>query len=168
VLDAKYESVKFWGLLRNMRRKLKSHNEISSDQWLEYFQELLSNPVNINTISTTVTIDNLDLHDIHCDLCVNNEPKSINDDISSHEIEKAITCMPNNKSPGQDGLVIELFKNSWNKTSPLLKLLFNKIFANSNFPVAWCQAIIMPLHKKGSLTDVNNYQSFKFSFRKLV
>ena len=41
---------------------------------------------------------------------------------------------------------------------PFLHKLFNEIFYFANFPSDWGHSIITPLHKKGSLTDPNNYR----------
>ena len=37
-------------------------------------------------------------------------------------------------------------------------MLFNKIMNNGEFPKYWTQGIIIPLHKKGSYSDTNNYR----------
>ena len=66
--------------------------------------------------------------------------------------------MKNGKSPGSDGIVIEMLKSGSNVIIPILTLLFNKILDSGLFPDKWCEAIIFPLHKDGSLTDVKNYR----------
>jgi hypothetical protein len=40
---------------------------------------------------------------------------------------------------------------------PLTKL-FNFIFNKGNFPKIWSKSILVPLHKKGSKADPNNYR----------
>ena len=39
-----------------------------------------------------------------------------------------------------------------------LHVLFNKIFDLEYFPGSWSEGFIVPLHKKGSQDDVNNYR----------
>ena len=43
---------------------------------------------------------------------------------------------------------------------PILTLLFNKILASGLFPDKWCEAIMFPLHKDGSITDVKTIGEF--------
>ena len=39
-----------------------------------------------------------------------------------------------------------------------LHVLFNKLFDLEYFPESWSEGFIVPLHKKGSKDDVNNYR----------
>ena len=41
---------------------------------------------------------------------------------------------------------------------PILCNLFNKIFELGIFPQEWSEGYVIPLHKKGSLNDVENYR----------
>lgn len=46
-----------------------------------------------------------------------------------------------------------------------LYLLFNGILNSGFFPVSWCEAILIPVHKKGEHSDPNNYRENKlFTF----
>ena len=42
--------------------------------------------------------------------------------------------------------------------TPYLHTLFNKVFILGCFPSSWSEGYVIPLHKKGSLNDVNNYR----------
>ena len=42
--------------------------------------------------------------------------------------------------------------------SPILCNLFNFIYTNSLYPVSWTKGIIVPVPKKGDLSDANNYR----------
>ena len=57
-----------------------------------------------------------------------------------------------------DGIVIEMLKCSTNVTVTYSKHLFNRILVTGNFPKQWCQAVLAPLHKKGSKADPGNYR----------
>ena len=46
-----------------------------------------------------------------------------------------------------------LFKHSCDKIIPFLVHLFNTAFASGEYPEAWTEAVIYPLHKKGSIHD---------------
>ena len=50
--------------------------------------------------------------DRHCLACDNNSPEVLNMQIIHEEIDKVISNTYNRKSPGPDGCVVELFKNS--------------------------------------------------------
>ena len=39
-----------------------------------------------------------------------------------------------------------------------LTYLFNHSFELSEFPTAWKEALVVPIHKKGSMTDPGNYR----------
>ena len=41
---------------------------------------------------------------------------------------------------------------------PLFYALFNGMLTSGHFPDGWCNAIIHPIHKKGSWTDQGNYR----------
>ena len=42
---------------------------------------------------------------------------------------------------------------------PYLKDLFNTIYEEGSFPAEWSKSIIVPLHKKGSRDEPNNYRA---------
>ena len=78
--------------------------------------------------------------------------------ISIVEIEKAIKQLKNNKSGGPDYLLNEFFITGNNAFMPVLFKLFNKIFELGYFPESWSEGYIVPLHKKGSINNVDNYR----------
>ena len=74
------------------------------------------------------------------------------------EVEDAIQALKTNKAPGPDGIQAELLKV---RCEPLIDL-FHKIVSGawqkSHFPTSWCEATIVPLHKKGSKAICDNYR----------
>ena len=42
-------------------------------------------------------------------------------------------------------------------TVPFLTLCFNKVFTDGTYPEEWTRAVIILLHKKGDLKDLDNY-----------
>ena len=44
------------------------------------------------------------------------------------------------------------------KDAPYLVLLFNKVFSLGFFPESWSEEQVIPLHKKGSINEENNYR----------
>lgn len=41
---------------------------------------------------------------------------------------------------------------------PLIRNLFNRLFTKGEFPEQWTNIIIVPLHKKGSVNNADNYR----------
>ena len=83
---------------------------------------------------------------------------SLNNEITVLEIRQAVSQMQSGKSPGPDGLQVDIIKSLLGIISPLLHTLFNSIFNKGSFPSEWSKAIIFPLHKKGPLNDPSNYR----------
>ena len=54
--------------------------------------------------------------------------------------------------------LFQRFSNSCDKIVPFLVHLFNKVFASGEYPEAWTEAVIYPLHKKGSIHEPDNYR----------
>ena len=78
--------------------------------------------------------------------------------ISSDEISKAIDELANGKSAGPDRLLNEVFIHGKSVRLPYLHILFSKVFETSYFPSAWSVGEIIPLHKKGDKSNVDNYR----------
>ena len=74
------------------------------------------------------------------------------------EILKAISQLRTNKSAGPDKLLNEFFINGKEVLSTTLLILFNKLFEMGYFPEEWSEGYIIPLHKKGSINEVENFR----------
>ena len=57
-----------------------------------------------------------------------------------------------------DGLIAELFKESSRASLPLLNILFNRLFLLGTFPESWSRSIIVPIHKKGNVSNPENFR----------
>ena len=77
---------------------------------------------------------------------------------SQEEISKAIQQLKNGKSAGPDKLINEFFIHGNTYLCPILCNLFNRLFETGYFPDTWTEGYIIPLHKKGSINDVENYR----------
>ena len=78
--------------------------------------------------------------------------------ITCAEILKSIKKLKSDKAHGPDTLLNEYFIESAGLICGQLEVLFNKILNNGEFPKSWTQGTIIPLHKKGSYSDTNNYR----------
>jgi len=79
----------------------------------------------------------------------------LNVPFSHKDVTKAIKQLHNNKSGGPDLFINEIFIHGRDVLTPFLLSLFNKVFDIGYFPQCWSEGFIIPLHKKGSLNDVN-------------
>ena len=72
--------------------------------------------------------------------------------------------LSNNKSPGLDGITYEFIKNAPNRIISAICSLYNLILHTGDFPKQWCHAIITPIHKKGSKSEVRNYRGISLLY----
>ncbi|MCW4345840.1 MAG: reverse transcriptase family protein [Candidatus Thiodiazotropha endolucinida] len=84
--------------------------------------------------------------------------EELNVDFSHNEILKAIKQLKSNTSGGPDKFLNEFFIHGQHVLTPVLCNLFNKLFETGIFPEEWSEGYIIPLHKRGSLNDVENYR----------
>ena len=78
--------------------------------------------------------------------------------ITYTEVKKAVSKLKRNKSPRYDMLPPELFLDSFDLIGDMLCELFNFIFRSNTYPESWTKGLIVPVPKKGDLTNVNNYR----------
>ena len=78
--------------------------------------------------------------------------------ITTEEIINAVKSLKRNKAYGCDHLLNEYFIETIDILSGHLCDIFNTIIDSGFFPEQWTKGIIIPLHKKGSTVDVNNYR----------
>ena len=97
-------------------------------------------------------------HDADCLQCEENQPDILNHNIQLNEVESVLADLSNNKSPGLDGITYEFIKNAPNRIISAICSLYNLILHTGDFPKQWCDAIITPIHKKGSKSEVKNYR----------
>ena len=79
-------------------------------------------------------------------------------DITHTEICKAMKLMPNNKSPGEDGITIEFYKTYWNIIGHDMHEVFIKGLNNRELSYTQYLAAISLLYKKGSREDIRNWR----------
>jgi hypothetical protein len=63
------------------------------------------------------------------------------------ELKYAVYSQNNSKSSGEDHLIADVFKHSFDIISPFLLQLYNKLFTEGIFPETWQQGIIDPIFK---------------------
>ena len=92
-----------------------------------------------------------------------NENSDLNSMITNAEIEQAINKLKYGKSAGPDMVEGEMLKYASGILIPYFSKLFNAIYDKSVFPTSWARSFIVPLHKKGSTNDPNNYRGISLT-----
>ena len=116
------------------------------DRWKEYYTDLLNRPSQVED----ALIDNIEQSEIREDLA---EPPTL------LELKKAIAELQNSKSPGEDGLPVEIFKHGGAPLEERLLNLFSQIWQTENTPNQLKNAQIVTLYKnKGSKAECSNYR----------
>ncbi|KAK6757664.1 hypothetical protein RB195_015463 [Necator americanus] len=111
--------------------------------WKEYFNTLL------NLLAPSVP----ELEHVHRPTyAVNEDPPTVS------EVLVCIQKMKNGKSGGDDGISVEMLK--YLPPSGILEMtkIIRSIWIDERIPDSWRHAIIIPLHKKLSVTDPRNYR----------
>ena len=78
--------------------------------------------------------------------------------ITENEVEYVISNMSRCKSSGLDDLINEMFIDSRDILSPYLARIFNHLFDNSLYPAERLKGKIVPILKKGDLSNVSKYR----------
>ena len=78
--------------------------------------------------------------------------------ISFAEISKAIDSLKRGKSPGIDGLVSDLFIDAKEFLVTYLYRVYSFVFETGNYPKIWSEGLIVPIPKKGDLSNPSNYR----------
>ena len=79
------------------------------------------------------------------------------DPITDEEVARAIKKLKNGKAAGPDHIQPELLKHA-ESIIPRLTNLFNTVWHKQEVPSEWKDGIIIPLPKKGDLSDCNNWR----------
>ncbi len=124
-----------------------SHNFDSSveEEILKFIQTYQSDPNNASVYDST-NCDNIPLIQ-----------EVLDSVITADEITSALQNLKKGKSPGADGIPIDLFIDCEKSLNPLLCDLFNYILENESYPADWALGLINPVHKGGS-DSVENFR----------
>ena len=79
-------------------------------------------------------------------------------DFSSREIEKLLSNINSNKACGPDGIHGKILKNCSVSLASPLSQLFELSYNSGSIPTEWKLAYVVPIHKKGSKENIENYR----------
>ena len=74
------------------------------------------------------------------------------------EVEAALKSLKSNKAPGIDGIQAELLKVESDIVVDLYHKIVTAVWEIKYFPESWSKSVIVPLHKKGSKSNCENYR----------
>ena len=79
--------------------------------------------------------------------------------ILSEEVEKAIRSLKQRKSPGEDEITAEVIKSMGETGVKVIHQLCNVIWTTKEWPTDWRSSIFIPIFKKGSPLECQNYRT---------
>lgn len=74
------------------------------------------------------------------------------------EIKEIIEMFKNNKAPGENGVTAEMLKVGGQYLEENLFRLIKRVWEEEKMPQRWKEALICPLHKKGDVSNCENYR----------
>ena len=78
--------------------------------------------------------------------------------ISTQEVDKCIRSIKLKNSEGYDRIPQRILVDGANYFVPPLARLFNMIYYQNSIPEQWRIAKIIPVHKKGNKSEIENYR----------
>ena len=75
------------------------------------------------------------------------------------EEEEAISTLKRNDSPGSDGITAEIIRAGGKQLVRQIHQLCNKVWSETTIPKAWSKPILVPIPKKGDLSQCANYRT---------
>ena len=131
----------------------KQSSTCSANMVNKHFIDSISSIINSISTKRTCSLDQVDASDQTKD-----DNAFLVRKISSADVEVAIASLSDTASTGMDNISSKMLKLSRKTISGVLAEIFNNSITMSSFPVQWKQAVVIPIFKKGDVTDVNNYR----------
>ena len=80
-------------------------------------------------------------------------------DILYAEVQRAIDAFKRNKGPGSDGITGEMLQAGGEPLARQIYELCNKAWHEGTIPEEWTKSILVPIPKKGDLSQCSNYRT---------
>ena len=80
-------------------------------------------------------------------------------DILYSEVEEAIPTLKRKKSQASHGITAEMIQAGGEQLPPQTHLLGNKPWSEGTIPEQWSKSILLPIPKKGDLSQCANYRT---------
>ena len=154
LLDARVKNVKLYWRMLNKSRSKRSKCPIDISELYNHFLRLSDPEDDFYTADADIIAEIAGIIDEDLNIMF----EELNAPITSDEIVHAIKQLKCGKSGGDDLLLNEFFIHGQQILLPYIVSLFNYIFDVGVFPDAWCDGLLIPLHKKGSQYISENYR----------
>ena len=136
-----------------LSNKTVKENNILPKEWFTYFNDLY-NPKQ-KSIQPTNNLQTFLLND---DIINDDTEQMLNMPISLDEIDDVLDKLKVGKASGSDGIGPDFYKVNCVMLREFLSVLFNKVYESNIYPKEWSKSLIVPLHKKGNSSNVQNYR----------
>ena len=83
--------------------------------------------------------------------------------IQGWEVQRAADRLKTGKSHYFDNICNEMIKYGMPATGGLITKVFQVLYETACYPESWAQSYIVPIHKKGALTEPGNYRGIAIS-----
>src|SRR5678815_1435808 len=122
--------------------------EKKNKRWIEHFDELLNVEVQLEEEGGKREEEE--------ERNVDGEEEEV---ITEEEFEEALRKMKSGKTPGEDGINIELLREGGEGLKALMLRFLNRCWVESRVPEGWGRSIIVPIYKgKGDAGNCKNYR----------
>ena len=135
---------------------------IDKEEWSSHFINLLNVPAAEGTDQQFLNYVKTSLPIIERE-AMSSPNDFLNKRIEKPDLEKSVKDLKMNKSSYLDNISNEVIKHGLDILEGPLIMLYNKIISIGQFPKAWSDGIIVPLHKKDDKLDTNNYRGIVIS-----
>ena len=147
LIQEKNNGEKFWGTIKALRKTYSTPPDIDIEVWEDHFENVFKENKLVK----------------RSDLATQTKRKYIYEEdldkrISQDEVRESIRALKSGKAGGLDEVCGEFLKNAEEIAVPFMTKLFNNLYDKSYFPIDWCKAVIVPILKKGSATNPDNYR----------
>lgn len=148
----------FWQEIRRMRGNTPNDTPLCLQDFFEHFKDIYSANSDFKQAFVEQFVERGLDGNYESSNMQHYDTSALDATITCAEVKMAICKLKRSKSPGSDLLPPELFIESTEIISDMLCKLFNFIFTNHGYPESWTKGIIVPVPKKGDLSNVNNYR----------
>ncbi|UYV79392.1 hypothetical protein LAZ67_17002449 [Cordylochernes scorpioides] len=139
------DSKTFWKTIALYKSTSIIQGEISIQDWLNFYRELMTTEKNLRICN---------LHNV-----ISQNDPILDSEITNADIYKEIAGLRSNKACGPDGIPNEVLKTLPDSYILLLKQLYNSVMTTGKYPAIWTNSTIHPIFKNGYKNSPSNYRA---------
>ncbi|UYV77568.1 hypothetical protein LAZ67_15001565 [Cordylochernes scorpioides] len=138
------DSKTFWKTIALYKNTSIIQGEISIQDWLNFYRELMTTEKNLRICN---------LHNV-----ISQNDPILDSEITNADIYKEIAGLRSNKACRPDGIPNEVLKTLPDSYILLLKQLYNSVMTTGKYPAIWTNSTIHPIFKNGYKNSPSNYR----------